>query len=431
MKLRILLINPWIYDFSAYNLWARPLGLYKVAEYFSCFDVQLSIIDCMEDFEEKKYSVGHYRFDEVPKPDLLNGFRRKFKRYGMLPDVFRERLRQSGPIDFVAMTSVMAYWYPGIQEAIGIIREEVGDIPIILGGIYATIYHKHASDHSGADFIYRGAVNDALKFAISTFGFRMKKKYEKRPYYDILQFRDICFAPLLTSTGCPFQCSYCASKILADFTQRDPSAILREIKDLHGRGVTDFAFYDDALLVNSDCHLIPLLRDVVTERIHVRFHTPNGLHAKFVDMELASLMRQSGFTTLRLSLETVNEKRQRASGGKVCIEELEHAVVALRKAGFTKKEVGVYIMYGLPGQELEEVQESIAFLKSLGVRINLTEFAPIRGTESWEELKSCGIITEDLDPLLTNNTVFLLFFSGYDAELVDKIKLDVKIYNEK
>ena len=423
MRLKILLINPWIYDFAAYNLWAKPLGLLKVAEYLSSFDVELSLIDCMEDFEVKRYGTGHYRFDEVSKPAILNGIRRKFKRYGIRPDVFRELLRQSGPIDFVVMTSVMAYWYPGIQEAIGIIREEVGDVPIILGGIYATIYHKHASDYSDADFIYRGPVNNSLKFAISTFGFRIKEKYAARPYYEMLLFSNTHCAPLLTSTGCPFQCSYCASKILADFSQRESSAILSEIKDLNDRGIRDFAFYDDALLVNRDTHLIPLLREVINEGLHVRFHTPNGLHARFVDRELAGLMRRSGFTTLRLSLETVNEKRQMALGGKVCIEELQRAVEVLWEAGFTKREVGVYIMYGLPGQELEEVKESICFLKRLGVGINLTEFAPIKGTKSWEELKCRGIISEDLDPLLTNNSIFPLLFSGYNPEVVEKMKI--------
>jgi radical SAM superfamily enzyme YgiQ (UPF0313 family) len=431
MKLRILLINPWIYDFAAYNLWARPLGLLKVAEYLSSFDVELSLIDCMEDFEVTTHGTGHYRFDEVAKPEILKEVRRKFKRYGMSPRIFRERLRKSGPIDLVVMTSMMAYWYPGIQEAIGIIREELGDVPSILGGIYATLYHKHASDHSGADFIYHGQVNGALKFAISTFGFTMKKKYEKRPYYEVVPFTNPPFAPLLTSTGCPFKCSYCASNILADFSQRSPENVLREVRYFHGRGVTDFAFYDDALLVNSDTHLKPLLRQVIAEGLHVRFHTPNGLHARFIDQELAGLMRQSGFTTIRLSLEIINDVRQMNSGGKVLSEDVERAVLALWKVGFTKKDVGVYIMYGLPGQELNEVMESIEFLKGLGARINLTELAPIKGTQSWDELKRRGVITEDLDPLLTNNSIFPFLFSGYNTEEVEEMKLDVKGYNRK
>ena len=58
MRLKILLINPWIYDFAAYNLWARPLGLIKVGEYLSSFDTELFFIDCSDSFEPKKYGSG-------------------------------------------------------------------------------------------------------------------------------------------------------------------------------------------------------------------------------------------------------------------------------------------------------------------------------------------------------------------------------------
>ena len=46
MKLKIVLVNPWIYDFAAFNLWARPLGLLRVAEHLSSFDTELFFIDC-------------------------------------------------------------------------------------------------------------------------------------------------------------------------------------------------------------------------------------------------------------------------------------------------------------------------------------------------------------------------------------------------
>ena len=41
----------------------------------------------------------------------------------------------------------------------------------------------------------------------------------------------------------------------------------------------------------------------------IRFHCPNGLHARLIDDELAKLMKESGFRTLRLSLETVNTRK--------------------------------------------------------------------------------------------------------------------------
>jgi radical SAM superfamily enzyme YgiQ (UPF0313 family) len=194
-------------------------------------------------------------------------------------------------------------------------------------------------------------------------------------------------------------------------------------------GVRDFAFYDDALLVDSEKHIKPILREIIQQGLRVRFHTPNGLHARFIDSELARLMKESGFKTMRLSLEMVNEERQKDSGGKVSNEDLKRAIVHLKQQGFTKEEIGVYLIYGLPGQGIEEVKEGIKFLKNLGVRINLTEFSPIRGTQCWKELVEQGIIDDNLDPLLTNNSIFTYLYSGYDPGEIEKIKLEVKKCN--
>ena len=44
MKPEVLLINPWIYDFAAANLWSRPLGLFEVAEYLSAYNNDLKLV---------------------------------------------------------------------------------------------------------------------------------------------------------------------------------------------------------------------------------------------------------------------------------------------------------------------------------------------------------------------------------------------------
>lgn len=122
-------------------------------------------------------------------------------------------------------------------------------------------------------------------------------------------------------------------------------------------------------------------------------------------------------------------KRNIKTGGKVTVDAFTAAVKILKRNGFSKREIGVYLMFGLPGQELEEVKEGVRFLKDHGVRINLTEFSPIPNTPCWRELKDRGIITDNIDPILTTNTVFSYLFSGYDPLELDKLKLDVKRYN--
>ncbi len=430
MRLRILLINPWIYDFAAYNLWAKPVGLLKVAEYLSAFDAELFLIDCTDSFDARRFGTGRFRAQEVEKPLVLRRIPRIYKRYGISTDEFTEKVKQCMPFDLVLVTTMMGYWYPGVWKAVGMIKDISGDTPVILGGIYATLYHSHALETSGADFIYRGRVSSSLNFALNTFGFRLKRKRDAVPYYELGLYDTPSFGTLLTSTGCPFCCTYCASGLLGgQFSRRAPEHVIEEIKELHRRGVRDFAFYDDALLVDADEHIKPILRTVIDEMPGTRFHTPNGLHARLVDEELAQLMKQSGFETVRLSLETVDATRQGKTGNKVSNEDIRIAVRHLRRHGFKKDEIGVYLMYGLPGQDIEEVKQGVEFLKLLGVRIHLTEFSPIRGTRAWDELVNDGIIDDTMDPLLTNNTVFSYLFSTYDEKELRELKRTVKEYN--
>jgi hypothetical protein len=53
-------------------------------------------------------------------------------------------------------------------------------------------------------------------------------------------------------------------------------------------------------------NLLPCDFILVTSFFKVRFHCPNGIHARFIDDELAYLMKKSGFITLRLGLETID-----------------------------------------------------------------------------------------------------------------------------
>ncbi len=430
MKPRIVLINPWIHDFAAFNLWARPLGLLKTAEYLSAFDTELFFIDCADSFQPGQYGAGKYQSEIIQKPDALKGVPRYYKRYGISVEEFVKRLKSMMPFDIVLMTSIMSYWYPGVQETVRHVRQTAGKIPIILGGIYPTLYADHALQHSGADSIYTGPLNDRLLSLIEDFGITLSSARKQVPYYRAGFHTQHPFAPMLTSTGCPYHCTYCASGLLAPRYERRPlDDIAGEIQELSARGVRDIAFYDDALLYDADRHIKPLLESMICKGVDVRLHAPNGLHARFIDDELSRMMKRGGFTTIRLSLETIERHRQQATGGKVTTDDFDRSVRSLQKAGFDKKHMGAYLLYGLPEQELSEVESGIAFLKRLNVRVYLAEFSPIRGTGCWDNLVMNHIIPRDLDPVLTNNTVFSHLYSGYDHAELNRIKNEVKEFN--
>jgi hypothetical protein len=76
------------------------------------------------------------------------------------------------------------------------------------------------------------------------------------------------------------------------------------------------------------------------------------------------------------------------------------------------------------------VWEGIRFIKQLGVGIHLTEFSPIPGTPLWRQLLQAGILNQDSDLLLTNNTVYSHAVQGLDLGQIQAWRLAVRSHNQ-
>ena len=376
----------------------------------------------------------------VERPQTLDFVPRRYGRYGISTDRFEQALASAPAPSLVMVTSGMTYWYPGVIEAIRRVRKRFGGVPVLLGGVYASLCTEHARKVTGADHVFRGpdlarAVRAAVRHLAEADG-----DGDLDPGACELDWDDPRtwpsaahelvqrpFAGIVTSWGCALRCTYCASRMLQpNFVRRAPAAVVEEIQRCSDRGIRHFAFYDDALLLGAAQHVVPILEGILKRGIRVSVHTPNGLHASQVDSDLARLLRSSGFSTIRLSLETTNTARQRATGGKITTEGFEQAVARLREAGFCSRELGAYILAGLPGQPLSEVEATITFAHRVGVQAKLALFSPIPGTPDGD-----AVLPDGADPLLHNNTVYPYQQSArYVAEL-DRLKLLAKEGNTR
>jgi radical SAM superfamily enzyme YgiQ (UPF0313 family) len=310
-------------------------------------------------------------------------------------------------MDAILISSAIAYWYPGVQWAIEIIRNKIPDVPIILGGVYPTLWPVHAEKYSGADHIITGPLECSEAMLTSILNLPESPIRAFRPWYESGMHDNADFSALRTASGCPFRCTYCASRLVSGpYRPRESADILEELNSLSRMGVKQISFYDDALLVDFERRLGPVLETVARRGMEMVFHTPNAMHAALIDRYTASLIYTAGFKTVRISLETVDESRQHDSGGKVVCRDVEHAVNSLRSAGYRAGEIGVYLLSGLPGQDTGEIRAGINFVKRLGARPFLAELSPIPGTSVWEQLKAEGVVHDDIDPLLTNNSLF-------------------------
>ena len=427
MEPKVLLINPWIYDFSAYDLWSKPLGLLSIASLLRRRGLQVHLVDCLDIHHpgmtedpshsppplRRAHGTGKFWRQEVPRPVPLKGVPRTYSRYGIDSHLFKQDLAGMPWPDAVLVTSLMTYWYPGVQKAIALCKETFPDIPIILGGIYARLCRDHAENYSGADRLISEGGSDAIPALLSTLdalGIHFKDEDSHRngtpyPAFDLL--RRIDYVCLMTSTGCPYRCRYCASPYMNPHSFRqDPTRTLEEISYWHREyGVCDFAFYDDALLVESDSHIIPLLEALAERNMDIRFHTPNALHVREISLEVASLMNAAGFHTIRLGFETADMAMHDRMDRKVSSGDFERAVTNLRNAGFFPENIGAYILMGLPDQNAGSVLDTIEYVGDTGAFPYLAEYSPLPHTPMWKEALASSDFDLAGEPLFHNNTL--------------------------
>lgn len=446
MKKNILLINPWIYDFAAYDFWNKPLGLLYIASLLRMNGYLINIIDCLDPWNPfmrkditkrypRRFDTGHgnYYKEIIPKPEQLIFIPRNYHRYGISTEVFHDMLLRLPRPDMIFITSMMTYWYPAVFSTISTVKDVFSDVPVVLGGNYVSLCPQHAK-RSGADFIIQGEGEQAISHLFKkVWGDKLSfvpnpEILDSYPFpaYDLIF--NLVQLPILTSRGCPFHCTYCSSDFLyPSFRRRSPDNVFCEILHWHRRlGVQHFSLYDDALLVRPYEMALPLLKEIIKQHLLLNFHCPNGLHIREITDEMAKLLFTAGFKTLRFGFESSNTHRQYETGGKVTNEELKNAVHSLKQAGYQERDIGIYILCGLPNQTAEEIKDSIFFVISCGARPILAEYSPIPNTALWEDAVTNSPFNIAEEQLFHNNSIIPCRSPHFSYDMYNLLKIITK-----
>ena len=428
----ILLVNPWIHDFIAYSLWIKPIGLLYLASILKQNGHHVEFIDCLNSLRKQKQD-GRGNFSEtiLENPTILRNVPKKYRRYGISTDDFKSRLTKLKEPDLIFVTSIMTYWYPGVFYTIKILKEHFPKTRIILGGIYAKLCHEHAVKYSQADYVSTNVQENIDQFLPDI---KFPTNFSKIPYPAYELYGDLNYLVIMSSLGCPYSCTYCASKMLSGkYVRKNPESIINEIIYWSKiKKIKDLIFTDDALFFDPDNHIKIILKELNNKEIKTNIHLPNGVNIGPIDSELANLLLLNGIKTLNFSLETINPKLQKEkSKNKITTSIFSKNIKILEKAGFDLGNIGIYIMMGLPSQKPDEVYDTIRFVKNFGLKPKLNEFSPVPMTSDFEEEKKAVAVDIENEPLWHNNTLLFMRSKIFNKKVVDELKAYAKNPNVK
>lgn len=242
---------------------------------------------------------------------------------------------------------------------------------------------------------------------------------------------------IMTSRGCPYRCTYCAS--VKGLTYRSIDNVITEIKMIKNKyGTTQFTFKDDSFTVDKK-RVKELCNKLLEEKIKIKWEC--NTRVNLINEDLLDIMKKAGCNFIKVGIESGSDKVLKIMNKGITKNQCRKAARLLRKSGIHWTG---YFMMGVVGETEKDIYQTLDFVKELKPNSALIGvYEPFPGTVMFEEGIKRKLVKEKMslkdfytilpnnyykmDPKIQSDIISLEKFS----ELEDVVKKTFHSYNMK
>jgi len=285
-------------------------------------------------------------------------------------------------------------------------------IPVILGGPHVTFLSEEALEH--ADFVIRGegerplvafieAWEKSVGFdSVPNLSYKKNGSAVHNPMapcitdLDEIPFPDLASLnhtkrhiaghttiPVLTSRGCPYDCSFCSVTGMfgRQYRFRSTQNIIEELR-LYDNRKNFIFFYDDNFAAHRK-RTRALLESMIKEKFSFKWSTQVRADVA-KDEELVRLMKKAGCHTLYIGFESVNPVSLEEMNKKQTVKEMQEAIRVIQRHGINIH--GMFV-YGFDEDDWQTVKKTVQFARK--TKLTSTQFlilTPLPGSDTFNKL---------------------------------------------
>ncbi|MFA5142616.1 MAG: radical SAM protein [Candidatus Omnitrophota bacterium] len=294
------------------------------------------------------------------------------------------------------------------------IKSEIGDIPVVLGGIHPTALPAETLEQvRAADFAVMGEGEVTLLDLVNDIGdgkrtglhiagvvergsadFKPRElitdldsiPFPKRDFYDKSNY--IFGAPLLTSRGCPFSCTFCASHLMWGRKVRNRSVrnVIEELKVLAGKfDAGRIRILDDTFVLNKPW-IMEFCAELKASGLKLSFNCSGRINT--VDEDLFRVLSDSGFDSIAFGIESGSDRIVKSINKNIDLSRVVDVIKTANRYGF---DTTSFYMTGHPGETAEDIRKSAdLFIRSMSKRGELSMLVPYPKTDAGERAVKQG-----------------------------------------
>ncbi|MFB3920160.1 MAG: radical SAM protein [Terriglobia bacterium] len=188
---------------------------------------------------------------------------------------------------------------------------------------------------------------------------------------------------LITARGCPYHCRWCSHAVYGKtHRRRKPLAVVDELEWLINRYQPDMAWFADDVFTIHHGWLDQFAAEMKRRGLKIPFECIS--RADRVNARVATTLAELGCFRVWIGSESGSQRILDAMERGVTVEEVQSAVALLKEQGI---EVGMFLMWGYAGEQLEDIEATVRHVSRSRPDIVLTTVAyPIKGTPYFDEV---------------------------------------------
>jgi anaerobic magnesium-protoporphyrin IX monomethyl ester cyclase len=193
---------------------------------------------------------------------------------------------------------------------------------------------------------------------------------------------------LITARGCPYRCRWCSHSVYGQtHRRRKPASVVDELEWLMQRYQPEMAWLADDVFTIHPGWIEQYSAEMRRRSLRIPFECIS--RADRLNPRIMDLLAELGCFRLWIGSESGSQRVLDAMDRGVTVEQVRAAVSLARARGI---QVGMFLMWGYSGEELEDIESTVEHVKRSDPDVFLTTISyPIKGTPYFEEVASRAV----------------------------------------
>ena len=197
-----------------------------------------------------------------------------------------------------------------------------------------------------------------------------------------------------TMRGCPYTCKWCSTAVYGhSYRRRPPNMVAAELKMLKDTYNPDAIWFVDDVFSVSYKWIELFHEEVLKQDAIIPFECIT--RAERLNDHILQLLKEAGCFRIWIGAESGSQKIIDAMDRRVDVNVVKEAIQKTNALGI---ETGTFIMVGYPGEDEEDIKETIDYLKAADpTHFTITVAYPIKGTSLYNEVEDKITIQPEWD----------------------------------